>query len=96
MPNAAQPSPPVTTGAPPDPPAPDRRAERAALPLARRIARTTFPLWLRPTPAVERLPMVGWFDPGQLFCTALKSLISLTVGEQTDRRSGQALAPRRQ
>ena len=41
------------------------------------------------------MPMVGWFDPGQLFQTGFKSIISLFVGEQSDRRIIQALASRR-
>lgn len=40
--------------------------------------------------------MVGWFDPMQLCSTGLKSLVSLFVGEQSDRRIVQALASRRQ
>ena len=40
--------------------------------------------------------MVGWFDPMQLVRTGLKSLVSLFVGEQSDRRIVQALAARRQ
>jgi Calcineurin-like phosphoesterase len=39
--------------------------------------------------------MVGWFDPGQLFRTGFKSIISLFVGEQSDRSIIQALASRR-
>jgi hypothetical protein len=41
------------------------------------------------------MPMVGWFDPGQLFSTGFKSVVSLFVGEQSDRRIVQALASRR-
>ena len=41
------------------------------------------------------MPMVGWFDPGQLFRTGFKSIISLFVGEQSDRRIIQALASQR-
>ena len=41
------------------------------------------------------MAMVGWFDPGQLFRTGLKSIVSLFVGEQSDRRIIQALASRR-
>ena len=41
------------------------------------------------------MPMVGWFDPGQLFRTGFKSIVSLFVGEQSDRRIIQALASRR-
>ncbi len=71
----------------------------AAVPIARRIAASPmfFPLWLRGRPGADtRMPMVGWFDPGQLFSTGLKSLVSLVVGEQSDRRIVQALASRRQ
>jgi hypothetical protein len=35
------------------------------------------------------------FDPGQLFRTGFKSIISLFVGEQSDRRIIQALSSRR-
>ena len=80
--------------APPPPPAPD-----AAVPIARRLAASPvfFPLWLRGRPGPDvRMPMVGWFDPRQLLTTGIKSLISLLVGEQSDRRIVQALASRRQ
>ncbi|MFN7978747.1 MAG: metallophosphoesterase [Vicinamibacterales bacterium] len=80
--------------APPSPAAPD-----AAIPIARRLAASPvfFPLWLRGRPGPDaRMPMVGWFDPGQLVSTGLKSLVSLLVGEQSDRRIVQALASRRQ
>jgi len=78
---------------PPTPP-PD-----AAVPIARRMAASPvfFPLWLRGRPGPDaRMPMVGWFDPAQLLRTGLKSLVSLAVGEQSDRRIVQALAARRQ
>ena len=39
--------------------------------------------------------MVRWFDPAQLMRTGIKSLVSLAVGEQSDRRIVQALAARR-
>jgi hypothetical protein len=70
----------------------------SAVPIARRLARKTvfFPLWWRGRRAEERMPMVGWFDPAQLVSTGLKSLVSLFVGEQSDRRIVQALAARRQ
>jgi hypothetical protein len=84
------------TGAAPDRQSPEARNDPAALPIARRIAATTFPLWWRPTSRDERMPMVGWFDPGQLWSTGVKSLVSLFVGEQSDRRIVQALAARRQ
>jgi len=70
-----------------------------AVPIARRIAASPvfFPLWLRGRPGPHaRMPMVGWFDPGQLLATGIKSLVSLVVGEQSDRRIVQALASRRQ
>jgi len=38
--------------------------------------------------------MVGWFDPGQLLDTGLKTLASTVVGERSDRRMIQALAAR--
>ena len=84
------------TGAAPDRQSPEARNDLAALPIARRLARTAFPLWWRPAARDERMPMVGWFDPGQLWSTGLKSLVSLFVGEQSDRRIVQALAARRQ
>lgn len=71
----------------------------AAVPIARRLAASPvfFPLWLRGRPGPDaRMPMVGWFDPGQLLRTGLKSVVSLAVGEQSDRRIVQALASRRQ
>jgi len=70
-----------------------------ALPLARRLARAreagALSLFFRRKRAVERLPMVGWFDPGQLLDTGLKTLFSTVVGERSDRRMLQALAARR-
>lgn len=42
------------------------------------------------------MPMVGWFDPKQLATTGLKSVVSLFVGEQSDKRLVQALASRKQ
>jgi hypothetical protein len=83
----------------------DRPAEAAdsrpdaAVPIARRIAARPvfFPLWLRGRRGPQaRMPMVGWFDPAQLLRTAVKSLVSLLIGEQSDRRIVQALASRRQ
>jgi hypothetical protein len=75
------------------------RPPDAAIPIARRIAAAPvfFPLWQRARNAPDaRLPMVGWFDPAQLLATAAKSLVSLVIGEQSDRRIVQALAARRQ
>jgi hypothetical protein len=79
-------------------PPPDSGYEKSALPIARRIARkpVLFPLWWRGATREERMPMVGWFDPMQLATTGARSLISLLVGEQSDRRIVQALAARRQ
>jgi hypothetical protein len=79
--------------------APAPRQADAAIPIARRMAASPvfFPLWLRGRPGPDtRMPMVGWFDPGQLVATGLKSLASLVVGERSDRRIVQALASRRQ
>lgn len=79
--------------------APAPRQADAAIPIARRMAASPvfFPLWLRGRPGPDtRMPMVGWFDPGQLVATGLKSLVSLVVGERSDRRIVQALASRRQ
>ena len=70
-----------------------------AIPVARRMAARErfFPLWIRGHARADpRMPMVGWFDPGQLFSTGIKSLLSLVVGERSDRRIVQALASRRQ
>jgi hypothetical protein len=55
-----------------------------------------YPLWLRGKRGPDaRMPMVRWFDPAQLMRTGIKSLVSLAVGEQSDRRIVQALAARR-
>jgi Calcineurin-like phosphoesterase len=40
----------------------------------------------------ERMPMVGWFDPGQLASTGIKTLFSMVVGERSDRRLMLALS----
>ncbi|MGD9905258.1 MAG: hypothetical protein AB7U83_17460 [Vicinamibacterales bacterium] len=70
------------------------------MPIARRVAAAGpafFPLWLRGRHGPDaRMPMVRWFDPAQLLRTGVKSLVSLLVGEQSDRRIVQALAARRQ
>jgi hypothetical protein len=82
--------------------APDSPAQREALPIARRLAAEDdgrpgrFPLLFRPDAAQERLPMVGWFDPGQLLDTGVKAIASALVGERSDRRVVQALAARHQ
>ena len=85
----------------PGPPAPATAEgyQPDALPIARRLATSSlfFPLWFRGRLGPEtRMPMVGWFDPAQLLSTGIKSLVSLAVGEQSDRRIVQALASRRQ
>jgi hypothetical protein len=79
----------VSTGTPDD----------AALPIARRLAPQEgvrpFPLrWRRSPGAMPRLPMVSWFDPGQLLATGFRALMSAIVGERSDRRIVQALAAR--
>jgi hypothetical protein len=78
---------------------PPSAADSALLPIARRLApagrEDSFPLrWRRPGRDMRRLPMVGWFDPGQLIHTGFRALISAIVGEQSDRRIVQALAAR--
>jgi 3',5'-cyclic AMP phosphodiesterase CpdA len=78
------------------PPSP---VDEALLPIARRLAPAaqhhTFPLrWRQPGLDLRRLPMVGWFDPGQLIHTGFRALTSAIVGEQSDRRIVQALAAR--
>jgi hypothetical protein len=70
-------------------------AQEEALPLARRLARRGDSLFFRRRRTEQRLPMVGWFDPGQLLDTGLQTLFSLVVGERSDRRIVQALAARR-
>lgn len=72
--------------------------EQAALPIARRLAESAmargFPLIWRGRPgAMRRMPMVGWFDPGELIRTGFRSAVSAIVGEQSDRRVVQALGP---
>jgi hypothetical protein len=71
--------------------------DESLLPLARRLApslrREFFPLMLgRPGAENPRMPMVGWFDPGQLIRTGFRALTSAIVGEQSDRRVVQALS----
>jgi hypothetical protein len=74
--------------------------QETAVPIARRVANAApvfFPLWLRARHGPDaRMPMVHWFDPAQLLRTGVKSLVSLVVGEHSDRRIVQALAARRQ
>ena len=89
----------------PQPPHPQRdavpsRSDESLLPIARRLApalsRRLFPLrWHQPGEEAPRMPMVGWFDPGQLLHTGFRALTSAIVGEQSDRRVVQALAARR-
>jgi hypothetical protein len=69
---------------------------RETLPIARRLARRghAFPLLWRPDARTERLPMVGWFDPGQLLVTGAQKLAALVVGERSDPRLVQAIAAR--
>ena len=35
---------------------------------------------------VQREPMVGWFDPGQLLDTGMQTLFSTIIGKHSDRR----------
>ncbi len=77
---------------------PEPKAHDAnAVPIARRIVQDVqlFPALFRTT-SRKRMPMVGWFDPGQLASTGLKSIVSLFVGEQSDKRLMQALATKEQ
>ncbi|MBL7950625.1 MAG: metallophosphoesterase [Flavobacteriales bacterium] len=69
-----------------------------AVPIARRISKVAsiLPPLFRLSGKPERMPMVGWFDPGELFSTGLRSMISLVIGEQSDKRLMQALASRKQ
>jgi hypothetical protein len=78
------------------------QTDRAALPIARRLAhaveragRGRFPLLWRRDPGVERLPMVGWYEPRQLLDTGLKTLFSMIVGARSDPRIVQALGARK-
>jgi len=69
------------------------------LPIARRLAQAAgargFPLrWNGKQDQTPRMPMVGWFDPGQLIRTGFRSAVSIIVGEQSDRRVIQALGSR--
>jgi hypothetical protein len=94
-PGPPEPSPAATHEAPPA-----SGHQETAVPIARRVAAATprlFPLWWRARHTPDaRMPMVRWFDPGQLLRTGIKSLVSLAVGEHSDRRIVQALAARRQ
>ena len=42
-------------------------------------------------PADKRLPMVGWFDPGQLVQTAVEVVVSTLFGRHADRRLIEAV-----
>ena len=77
---------------------PETAHQESAIPIARRLARKAefFPLAWHGARTETRMPMVGWYDPVQFCSTGLKSLVSLFVGEQSDRRIVQALAARRQ
>lgn len=89
---------PSPSRAPTDPAlSPDSPSQRQTLPIARRFVGrgSAFPLLWRPGGAgTERLPMVGWFDPGQLLLTGAETLAALVVGERSDPRLVQALAAR--
>ncbi len=68
--------------------------EAAALPIVKQIAKALpfgSGFW-RSRLKSERMPMVGWFDPGQLLSTGMKTLFSLVVGERSDRRLMLALS----
>jgi hypothetical protein len=89
---------------PGDPPGGDPVAtgDEAALPIARRLAKAVerprsrrFPLLWRPLADVERLPMVGWYEPRQLVDAGFKKVVSTIVGQRSDQRIVQALASRR-
>ncbi len=41
---------------------------------------------------IKRLPMVNWFDVGQLATTAVKIIFSTAIGQQSDKRIIQALS----
>jgi hypothetical protein len=83
--DAAGPS--ASTGTPEPPSA--TPARRAALPPR------GFPLrWRQPGSDLPRLPMVSWFEPGELIVTGFRAMMSAIVGEQSDRRIVQALATR--
>lgn len=77
-------------------------ADQAALPIARRMVQAAgrsqlrrFPLLWRPGSEAERLPMVDWFEPLQLLDTAVKTLLSMVIGQRSDQRVVHALASRR-
>ncbi|MBK8551535.1 MAG: metallophosphoesterase [Ignavibacteria bacterium] len=41
---------------------------------------------------IKRMPMVNWFDVGQLTNTAIKMIFSTVIGQQSDKRIIQALS----
>jgi hypothetical protein len=92
---------PPTDPPPPASSGPQHEADQSALPIARRLAkvadraRRPFPLLWRPRTDIERLPMVGWFEPKQLLITAFQSVFSIVVGARSDQRIVQALASRK-
>jgi hypothetical protein len=82
-----------------DDPTRDPATDETALPLARRLAKaveraggTPFPLLWNPSRGLERMPMVGWFDPLQLLDAGVKKLVSTVIGARSDQRVVQALA----
>jgi hypothetical protein len=89
----------VATSEPPQSPK-DVQAEQKAIPIARRLAsetdtlRESFPLLWGRGKETKRMPMVGWFDPGQLLRTGFKTLVSTLVGQRSDQRIVQALVSR--
>src|SRR5215207_10102298 len=46
----------------------------------------------KPPPEADRLPMVGWFDPGQLVRTGVDVVISAIFARNSDRRVLDALS----
>ena len=80
-----------------DTPTADRRPksghQKTAVPIARRLVHSTrfFPLWWRGSREDERMQ----WSPGATLLEGFKSIVSLFVGEQSDRRIVQALAARR-
>ncbi len=81
--------------------APDGAAARQSdLPLARRLAHDgelvdaslrSFQRMWSSAPG-RRMPMVSWFDPGQLLRTGLSTLLSTVIGRRSDARITMALA----
>src|SRR5262245_59393821 len=49
----------------------------------------------RETDGLQRQPMVGWFDPGQLLDTGMQTLFSTIIGKHSDRRLIEALSSRK-